>query len=85
MKYLLVLAVVFIGVLMWRSNRFAASQDKKKQSDREAMRAQTQQIMVSCASCGLHLPQAEALPGLGGEAKPWFCCPEHRKQGVKAG
>jgi uncharacterized protein len=32
------------------------------------------QPIVSCAHCGLHLPQAEALPGRGG----LFCSAAHR-------
>jgi uncharacterized protein len=32
------------------------------------------QAMVSCAECGLHLPQQEALPGRGGQ----FCSAAHR-------
>lgn len=85
MKYVLVFAVVFIGVWMWRHNRIAAAQDKKQQAARETSRAQTQQIMVSCAYCGLHLPQTEALPDPNGVAEQWFCSSEHRKLGVKAG
>lgn len=85
MKYLLVFAVVFIGVWMWRNNRSAATRDKKQQAERETARAQTQQIMVSCAHCGLHLPQTEALPGPGDVAAQWFCSSEHRKLGVKTG
>lgn len=32
------------------------------------------QPMISCAHCGLHLPEAEALPGRGG----LFCSAAHR-------
>ena len=85
MKDVLVLAVVFMGVWMWRHNRTAAVQEKKQQAAREASRVQTQQTMVSCAHCGLHLPQTEALPGPNGFAEQWFCSSEHRKLGVKAG
>lgn len=35
----------------------------------------TPQAMVSCATCGLHLPRQEALP-LGDR---YFCCEEHRR------
>lgn len=85
MKYLLVFAVVFIGVWMWRNNRIAETKDKKQHAERETTRAQTQQIMVSCAYCGLHLPQTEALLGSGGVSEQWFCSSEHRKLGVNAG
>ena len=85
MKFLLVFAVVFIGVWMWRNNRIKATQDKKQQAERETTRAQAQQVMVSCAHCGLHLPQTEALPGPNGVVEKWFCSLEHRKLGVKTG
>lgn len=32
------------------------------------------QSMVSCAECGVHLPQQDALPGRGGQ----FCSAAHR-------
>jgi uncharacterized protein len=85
MKYLLVLVVVFVGVWMWRNNRIAATQNKEQQQARATKRQESQQIMVSCAHCGLHLLQTEALPGPGGVAEQWFCSSEHRKLGVKAG
>ncbi|MET0518343.1 MAG: PP0621 family protein [Burkholderiaceae bacterium] len=34
------------------------------------------QDIVACAQCGLHLPEAEALPGRGGQ----FCSAAHRSQ-----
>jgi len=38
------------------------------------------QSMVSCAQCGVHLPQGEALPGRGGV----FCSEPHRSAYEKA-
>ena len=38
------------------------------------------QAMVSCAQCGIHLPQNEALPGRGGV----FCGEPHRTAFEKA-
>ena len=60
MKYLLVLAVVFVAIWLWRKNR------------RDEMRSRpppppatpavgAPQAMVRCAHCGLHLPAAEVL------------------------
>jgi uncharacterized protein len=37
--------------------------------------ADTPQAMVSCATCGLHVPRREAL--LLGDR--YFCCEEHRR------
>jgi uncharacterized protein len=36
----------------------------------------TPEVMVSCATCGLHLPRGEAL--LLGDR--YFCCEEHRRR-----
>ena len=38
------------------------------------------QAMVSCATCGLHLPRQEAL-ALGDR---YFCCEEHRRHSPTA-
>ncbi len=38
-------------------------------------RSSTPEAMVSCATCGLHLPRGEAL--LLGDR--YFCCEEHRR------
>lgn len=84
MKFLVVLVVVILGVWLWRSNRVVARKDQDEGMVQASRRSSSQQIMVSCAHCGVHLPQAEALPspdGLGGA--PWFCSVEHRKLGSK--
>lgn len=87
MKYLLVLAVVFVGVWMWRNNRINDQTTKRGGSSPSKGADATQQIMVSCAHCGLHLPQTEALAAPGADAAHpmWFCSAEHRQLGVKAG
>jgi uncharacterized protein len=36
------------------------------------------QSMVSCAHCGLHVPQLEALPA----GDRYFCCEDHRRRGA---
>jgi len=51
---------------------------QKRGRDRGAGGQQQQQVpqaMVSCATCGLHLPRQDALP-LGDR---YFCCEEHRR------
>jgi len=35
------------------------------------------QVIVSCADCGLHVPQADALPA----GERYFCCEDHRRRG----
>lgn len=41
--------------------------------------------MVRCDACGLNLPQSEALAAPGSNPQRWYCCEEHRKQGVARG
>jgi uncharacterized protein len=66
--FLLLAAVVYV---VWRSvqrrgrDRGASGQEQQR----------VPQAMVSCATCGLHLPRQEALP-LGDR---YFCCEEHRR------
>jgi uncharacterized protein len=68
--FFLLLAVVVY--MVWRSM-------KRRGGDRGAKGQEGQQpapqAMVSCATCGLHLPRQEALP-LGDR---YFCCEEHRR------
>ena len=37
--------------------------------------------MVSCATCGLHVPRDEALV----QDERFFCCEEHRRAGSQSG
>lgn len=66
--FLLLAIVAYVG---WRfvqkrgRDRGAGSQEQQR----------VPQAMVSCATCGLHLPRQEALP-LGDR---YFCCEEHRR------
>lgn len=39
-------------------------------------------LMVRCSHCGLHLPQADALPGPDGQH---YCCEAHRAAGPAQG
>ena len=66
--FLLLAAVVYV---VWRSVQ-------RRGRDRGATGQEQQRVpqaMVSCATCGLHLPCQEALP-LGDR---YFCCEEHRR------
>lgn len=71
MKYLVLAAVLFIAYLVWRNNRL------EDRGDRQAQRGQpgTPQEMVSCATCGLHLPRPDAVRGSDGR---YYCGEEHR-------
>ncbi|HRH06612.1 MAG TPA: PP0621 family protein [Burkholderiaceae bacterium] len=83
MKFLVVFAVILLGVWLWRNNRKEMLQGRNDEMMQAKTRTPPKQQMVSCAHCGVHLPQSEALPspdGLGGA--PWFCSAEHRKLGA---
>lgn len=71
MKFLLLLVVVFIAVWAWRSSRLADTDQKKKPAPQPLP-----QDMVSCAQCGVHFPQADAVAGRNG----LYCCIEHRQR-----
>lgn len=69
MKYLLLLAVLVVAYLLWRSGRTSrgaagASRPGGKPQD-----------MVRCATCGVHLPRSEAVSGSNGLQ---YCSQEHR-------
>ena len=62
--FLLLAVAVYV---LWRSFQ--------RRNERSAEPPRTPQAMVSCATCGLHLPRQEAL-SLGDR---YFCCEEHRR------
>jgi uncharacterized protein len=68
MKYLLVLAVVAVAFWVWRNNRQTTKADKKVPPTKEPM--------LQCATCGVHLPAADAITGRRGS----YCSPAHQQQ-----
>ena len=88
-KWLLLVAVV-AGFFWWlrqralRSGRRAPSASAPTASNRSAApSAPTQQAMVACAHCGVHLPRGEALPEdlptlNDGQGVRWYCTVDHR-------
>jgi uncharacterized protein len=77
MKYAVVILVVLLGVWLWRKNR---ADDRKemaaKPKRKDAAPVGTPQIMVSCAVCGVHLPQSDAVLG----KIKHYCSLAHRQQ-----
>jgi uncharacterized protein len=70
MKFILVLAVVMIGIWLWRSGRQGSvTRDRPKSPPSPA----DPQEMVSCQLCSLHFPSAEAVTGRLG----LYCCKDH--------
>ncbi|MBC7381250.1 MAG: hypothetical protein H7346_27960 [Burkholderiaceae bacterium] len=71
MKYLLVLAIVLIGLWLWRGNR-------RVPPPPDARAAQPQlQDMIGCAVCELHVPRADATIGRSGAL---YCSTDHRRR-----
>jgi uncharacterized protein len=71
MKYLVLLAVLVVAYLLWRSARLERGPDQRPPTGGKA----APQEMVSCPVCGLHLPQADAVRGADGR---FYCGNEHR-------
>ena len=81
MKYLLVLAVVLVGIWFWRNNRRSELHDKQARrsaTDRASSPAKAIEPteVVACAVCAVHLPRTDALPGGRGV----YCSEAHRRQ-----
>lgn len=72
MKYLLVIAVVMVGVWVWRNNRI---QEDRPSPPRPGRGKKPPVTMVACRHCGTHLPESEAFVGRHGN----YCCEEHRR------
>lgn len=68
-KLLLLLAVLAIAYLLWRHARIERSGPPP-----QAREAKPQE-MIACASCGVHLPRADAVSGADGRL---YCSQEHR-------
>lgn len=69
MKYLLILLLVLI--VIWAVKRGRAPKPPQKPAKPEDSAPSE---MVSCAHCGLHLPQEEAVSG----QKGLYCSTDHR-------
>lgn len=78
MKYLLVLLVVVVGLwlLLGRSRGRGA---RSAEPSRKSAGPKTD-VMVSCAHCGLHLPQSESVADAAGRP---FCSDAHRLGGPR--
>jgi uncharacterized protein len=77
MKYLLVLAVIFVALWLFRSNRREAERDENASRQAPPPPLQPPQDMVRCPVCSIHLPRADALRGPDGQL---YCSPDHRRQ-----
>lgn len=77
MKYLLIFAILMVGLWLWRSNRRAERHDAavKPPAGRRPPQIPATEI-VACDVCHVHLPRSEALMGPGGV----YCSEHHRRQ-----
>jgi uncharacterized protein len=75
-KFLLLIAVVFVVLSLMRGGReFRRSRDDR-QPGRAGAPPPVQQDMVECPVCHVHLPRTDALAGPDGQL---YCSPEHRQ------
>lgn len=75
-KLLLILGFAVLALMLW------FGKGRSGGAARPSRPAPGPQAMVSCAHCGLHLPQPDALEG---EGSRHYCCAEHRRLGPRAG
>ena len=81
-RFLLILILLFI-VVWWAQRalqRFGAAararRERMKQKGRS--REQIPERILSCAHCGLHVPESEGVIGEG----RFFCCDAHRRRAL---
>lgn len=72
MKYLLLVAVLYVLWRVW-----------KKRQDVPPPQAGSRPVerMVLCAHCSVHMPEGEALR----DGSLFYCCEAHRRAGASAG
>ena len=73
MKFLVLAAVLVIAYMVWRHNRL----EDRSSGPAQRGKPGAPQPMVSCASCGVHLPQTDAVQGRDGR---FYCSNEHRQR-----
>ena len=78
MKYLLVLAVVGLGLWMLLSRvRGRGTDDSDAAAPPDQAKSKSPALMVQCAHCGLHLAAADAQA----EGSRLYCSDAHRRLG----
>lgn len=65
------IALIAVAVWLWR--RFK----QPRPTHRPSANADDAAPMVRCACCGIHVPQAQALPA----GSHWYCSQQHLSQG----
>lgn len=70
MKYLLWLAILGVVWWVWSKRKAGPDAGPEKKDDGRSER------MVTCAHCGVHLPESEGIVDAG----LTYCCEAHREQ-----
>lgn len=76
MKYLLVLAIAFLVIWIWKSNRRDEMRDSGRKTPARNQKKLVSTEIVACDICQVHLPRSEAITGPGGV----YCSAAHRQQ-----
>ncbi|NOZ36930.1 MAG: hypothetical protein GXP11_02465 [Gammaproteobacteria bacterium] len=71
----LVVILIIAWLIYSTTRRWLASLDQKW-DQKKSGRSEKIETMVSCAYCGLHVPQNEALQAQG----KYYCSSEHQKR-----
>jgi uncharacterized protein len=74
MKYLVLLGVLLVVYLLWRSSQRRNA--PRPPSPATSASAALPQDMVECPVCSVHLPRGDAVAGPSGRL---YCSPEHRR------
>jgi uncharacterized protein len=74
-RILFFILLAIVAYMVMRSFQRRGDQRRGDQRRESHPGTAAPEVMVSCATCGLHLPRREAL--LLGER--YFCCEEHRR------
>ena len=77
MKYLLLGLLAYVGWRWYVGQRAKGAPTMPAPPVPPASAGGTAEKMVSCAHCGIHLPQSEAV---GGARALHFCSDDHRRQ-----
>jgi len=78
MRQVFLLVVIFL-LAPWLARRLRRAGQRKAQASRMRRAAPARALpepMVCCATCGLHVPQSEAVTETGQS----FCCRAHARQ-----
>lgn len=82
MKYVLLLAVLWLAYTLWQHQRRQTMRDQRPPPaapppnlSTTSPTADAPQHMVRCQHCGIHLPQPDAIRGQLG----WYCGTAHRQ------